>query len=123
MILPATTDVARMTNPMNGCKLMDVEVDEFKLGGVSPKPDEPSTDAGLLEFNIGGVTDPGTDPSPDEVAVGDGVVAVGGDRVVAVGGDGVCDDDVGYTHAPLLGLVVVIIALPPKSQLVCTGFF
>lgn len=126
MNLPATVEVARTINPMNGCKLVEMEMDELKLGGVSPKPDVPSTDAGLLEFNTeGDVTNPGTDPPPADVVVGDGVVAVNGDGVVVVSGDGVvvCDDDVGYTHVPVLGLVVVIVALPPKSQLVWTGFF
>lgn len=110
-----------------------MDVDELKLGGVSPKPEVPSTDVGLLEFNTeGGMTDPGTDTPPDDdvVGVGVGVVPVRGDvavgvGLVPVGGDDVvaCDDDVGYTHVPLLGLAVVIVALPPKSQLIGDGFF
>lgn len=64
--------------------------------------------------------------------VEDSVVGVGvnGDAVVGVGvvGDAVVGDvedeaDVAKMQEPELGFTLVMVAAPPKSQLVCTGFF
>lgn len=108
------------------------DVDVLTTGGLS----DPKPDAGLLEFNTpGGATEPDV-PGAGDVVTGDEVVVAGG--VVEdgwaggvnadVGGDGGADDDEeedddGKTQEPVLGLVLTIIAVPPKSQLVGDGFF
>lgn len=128
---PVTKDVTKMMQPIKGCKPDEKDVDVFAGGGLSnPKPVVP--EAGLLlVFNtVGGVPEPDTSvPGGDVVVgvgVGVGIVVVGGvgvGVVVVVVGVGVDDDDNGKMHEPVLGLVLTIMAVPPKSQLVGAGFF
>lgn len=56
--------------------------------------------------------------------IGVGVIGVVGVMKVGDGGGIVLPPlDAGYWHDPELGSVVVMVAVPPKSQLVGRGFF
>lgn len=122
-IFPVTKDVAKMMQPIMGCKPCEKDVVVFAAGGFSnPKTVVP--EAGLLVFiTEGGVPEPDTPVSggDDVVGVGVGVVTVGVGDAVAAGDDDVDDD--GKMQEPVLGFELTITAAPPKSQLVGTGFF
>jgi len=131
-IFPVTKDVAKMMQPIMGCKPDEKDVDVLTAAGGPSDPKKGVVpEAGSLEFNTeGGVPYPDT-PAPDgDGGVGDGGVGVGvGVVVVAVVGVGV---GVGFAVAiaddakmqePMLGLALTIVAVPPKSQLVGAGFF
>lgn len=106
-----------MMQPINGCKLLDVEIEALALEGLSPKPAAVPPYAGLLLLKIDGLIEPGAAPDDDDV-VGIGVAVIGD-----VVDDDVEDADVGKMQEPVLGFTFVVTAVPPKSQLVCTGFF
>ena len=80
------------------------------MPGIVPNPESPP-------FGTVGATEPGTAPPVDEAVVGAGVPGVG------VADDDVEDPDAGKTQEPVLGFELAIMAAPPKSQLVCPGFF
>lgn len=81
MIVLATNDVTKMAQPINGCKLADMDAGGLRMGGVS----NPELEAGLVdEFRTDGV--------PDTPTTGD-VVAGFADEVVGTGNDGVPDED------------------------------
>lgn len=137
------TKATAVMQPMKGCRELDVDVEVLKTGGgLSPKlVGNPPKAGGLLEFKtvggelvLGGVPDGdggvgvpetgdggvggGVDENGDGV-VGGGVAETGDD---VVGGDKE-EEDVGKMQDPTLGFTLVVAAVPPKSQLVCTGFF
>lgn len=85
--------------------------------GIVPKPES-------LPFGTVGGANPGTAAPVVEDVVGAGVPDIGVVVVgVGVAGDEVEDPDAGKTQEPVLGFELVIMAAPPKSQLVCAGFF
>lgn len=85
MNLPVTTDITRMIQPVNGCTIVAMDVEELALGGLSPKT-VVLPEAGLLVLNTVGEAEPGTVAPDDEVVDGAGVVVVGvGVVVVGVG--------------------------------------
>lgn len=53
MNLPVTTDITRMMQPVNGCKMVAKDVEELTLGGLSPKT-VVLAEAGLLVLNTVG---------------------------------------------------------------------
>ena len=51
MIVLATNDVTKMAQPINGCKVADLDAEELRTGGVS----KPKLEAGLVdEFKTDG---------------------------------------------------------------------
>lgn len=121
-----------MMQPITGCKPFDMDSEVVPVGGIPslmpegivPKPES-------LPFGTVGGANPGTAAPVDEDVVGGGVPDVGvvvvGVGVVLVGvgvaGDDAVDPDAGKTQEPVLGFELVNMAAPPKSQLVCAGFF
>lgn len=106
----------------------------FPSGGLAPKAPSPvEPGSGFPKLNPGGgdcvpgIVDPEDDVGvgkDDDVGVGKDVGLTGACIVGVVGvEDDDDDDDDGKMHEPMLGLVVVTVAAPPKSQLVGTGFF
>lgn len=53
--LPVIMDVTEMMQPINGCKLLDVEIEALALEGLSPKPAVVPPYPGLLLFKIDGL--------------------------------------------------------------------
>lgn len=74
-----------------------------------------STVGGVPEPDIGGHDD------DDDVVVGD--VIVGNEGVGDDDDEDEDDDDDRKTQDPVLGLMLTIMAVPPKSQLDAVGFF
>lgn len=111
-----TMDTATAMQRTKGFKLLDTAPDEVLVavvGGISPKPVAPPPSAGLLAF-MRGVPEPAAGAAPSMGGVGIGVVVVGD----IVAGDPEEEDHVPKMQEPELGLTLVIIAAPPKSQLV-----
>lgn len=74
-----------MIQPVNGCTIVAMDVEELALGGLSPIT-VVLPEAGLLVLNTVGEAEPGTVAPDDEVVVGAAVVVVGvGVVVVGVG--------------------------------------
>lgn len=48
-------DVTEMMQPINGCKLLDEEIEALALEGLSPKPAVVPPYPGLLLFKIDGL--------------------------------------------------------------------
>lgn len=80
-------------------------------------------EAGLLVFStVGGVPEPDiAGHDDDDVVVGD--VIVGNEGVGDDDDEDEDDDDDRKTQDPVLGLMLTIMAVPPKSQLDAVGFF
>lgn len=135
MIFLVTKDVTRNTQLKKGCKLEEMDTVAFTIGGLSEPKIVVVAEAGLVAFIInGGEPEPdivGPDGGDNDDIVGVGIedVGVGGGGVeddgvgVGVEDDDVDDEDDGYMQEPVLGLVLTIMAAPPKSQLEDTGFF
>lgn len=116
------TEASRMMKLMKGFKLLDMDIEVVTVGGMlSPRPVGISPKAGLLEFNtVGGAPVPGiATPVVDDVVGTSTVPGVG----IYVTGDDVEVVEFGKMQEPVLGFELVITAVPPKSQLVCVGFF
>lgn len=109
-----TMDTATAMQLTKGFKVLDTAPEEVVAvaGGISPKPVAPPPSAGLLAFmTVGGVPEPRPAPSMA------GVVVVG-DIVAGDAEEEEEEEDVVNMQEPELGLTLVIIAVPPKSQLV-----
>lgn len=119
-------DATVTSEPMKGRRFLDTDA-VFMSGGLAPKAPNPvpvpvPAGSGFPKLNPGGGDCVPVDPGDDDV-VGVGK-EVGLTGAWVIGDVGVVeDDDDGKTHEPVLGLLVVTTAAPPKSQLVGTGFF
>lgn len=86
----------------------------LEVEGLSPKPVEVPPEEGLLAFKtVGEAPEPAAVGAPPDVDAVVGVLVDGDEE----------EEDVAKTQEPELGFALVIIADPPKSQLVCDGFF
>lgn len=113
-----------MMKPIRGCKPFDMDSEVVVVGGIPSLMPEGIIPLESLPFDTVGGANPGITAPVEEDVVGGGVPDIG---VVVVGlgvaGDDVEDPDAGKTQEPVLGFELVIMAAPPKSQLVCAGFF
>lgn len=114
-----------MMQPTRGCKLFVMDSEVVEVGGILslipegivPKPES-------LPFSTVGGAKTGTAAPVGEEVVGAGVPDIGVVGVgVGVAGDDKEVPDAGKTQEPVLGFELVTMAAPPKSQLVCAGFF
>lgn len=112
-----------MMQPTKGWKPFDMDSEVVAVGGISLMPEGIIPKPESLPFDTVGGAKPDT-AAPVEDVVGAGVPDIGVVVVgVGVAGDDVEDPDAGKTQEPVLGFELVIRAAPPKSQLVCAGFF
>lgn len=114
-------EATRTMQPTRGCNSFDMDSEVVVVGGIlSPIPEGIVPKPESLPFVTVGGAKPGIAAPVDEDVVGTGVPDIG---VVVVAGDDKEDPDAGKTQEPVLGFELVIMAAPPKSQLVCAGFF